>query len=125
MTRASEHRPWGYFVVLEDTRRCKVKRLVVHAGRRLSLQKHLRRAEHWTVVRGAPHVTVGDRTWQATVGETVEVPVGVVHRIANHGTEDVEIIEVQTGSYFGEDDIVRLSDDYGRVEALREAERAN
>ncbi len=110
----TEIRPWGNFTVLEDLPHCKVKRLVVHPGHRLSLQLHHRREEHWTVVRGTPTVTVGDRTWETKVGEHIFIPREARHRIANNGKMDAELIEVQLGEYFGEDDIVRFEDDYNR-----------
>ncbi len=110
----TETRPWGSFTVLEDLPHCKVKRLVVHPGHRLSLQYHHQREEHWTVVRGTPTITVGDKQWKAQVGEHIHIPCGAHHRIANEAREDAELIEVQLGDYFGEDDIVRLEDDYNR-----------
>ncbi|MEE4304376.1 MAG: cupin domain-containing protein, partial [Wenzhouxiangella sp.] len=108
------HRPWGSFTVLEDAEDCKVKRLVVKPGGILSLQRHKHRSEHWTVVSGEAKVRVGDEERIYGADETVEIPVGSLHRLENPGSEDVHIIEVQTGSYFGEDDIERLEDIYGR-----------
>jgi len=109
------HRPWGSFTVLEDAEDCKVKRLVVRPGGVLSLQRHQHRSEHWTVVSGQAKVRVGDDERIYGANETVEIPVGSLHRLENPGSEDVHIIEVQTGSYFGEDDIERLEDIYGRT----------
>jgi mannose-1-phosphate guanylyltransferase/mannose-6-phosphate isomerase len=109
------HRPWGSYTVLEDADDCKVKRLVVKPGEVLSLQKHARRAEHWTVVQGTAKVRVGDNEFLLRTGETTHIPVDTLHRLENPGTEDIALIEVQTGDYFGEDDIVRLEDRYGRV----------
>lgn len=114
-TTPTEVRPWGYFVVLADLPHCKVKRLIIQPGHRLSLQMHHKREEHWTVVRGTPSVTVGDKTWKTTVGEHILIPTEAKHRIANEGSEEAEIIEVQLGQYFGEDDIVRFEDDYQRA----------
>lgn len=109
------HRPWGSFTVLEDADDCKVKRLVVKPGGVLSLQRHEHRSEHWTVVAGTASVRVGDDHVELGPNHTVEIPVGALHRLENRGEVDVHIIEVQTGSYFGEDDIERLEDVYGRA----------
>jgi mannose-1-phosphate guanylyltransferase/mannose-6-phosphate isomerase len=109
------HRPWGSFSILEDAEDCKVKRLVVKPGQVLSLQMHHRRAEHWTVVRGVAKVRLGEREFLLKANESTYIPVETQHRLENPGTEDVHLIEVQTGDYFGEDDIVRFEDIYGRV----------
>jgi len=109
------HRPWGSFSILEDAEDCKVKRLVVKPGQVLSLQKHHKRSEHWTVVQGVAKVRLGDREFLLQANESTYIPVETLHRLENPGTEDVHLIEVQTGSYFGEDDIVRYEDIYGRV----------
>jgi mannose-1-phosphate guanylyltransferase/mannose-6-phosphate isomerase len=109
------HRPWGSYSILEDAEDCKVKRLVVKPGQVLSLQKHHRRSEHWTVVRGEAKVRLGDREFLLKANESTYIPVETRHRLENPGTEDVHLIEVQTGDYFGEDDIVRYEDIYGRV----------
>ncbi len=109
------HRPWGSYSILEDADDCKVKRLVVKPGQVLSLQMHHRRSEHWTVVRGTAKVRLGDREFLLRANESTYIPVETQHRLENPGTEDVHLIEVQTGSYFGEDDIVRFEDIYGRV----------
>jgi mannose-1-phosphate guanylyltransferase/mannose-6-phosphate isomerase len=108
------HRPWGSYQALDRGERFQVKRIVVKPGSRLSLQKHAHRAEHWVVVRGTARVTVGDDTRTLYENESVFVPQGVVHRLENPGKIPLELIEVQTGSYLGEDDIVRLDDDYRR-----------
>lgn len=110
-----EERPWGGFWVLQDEPHFKVKKLLVHPGHRLSLQLHHQREEHWVVVQGTPTITVGDQTWQAQGGEYIHIPTETRHRLENRGPEPVEIIEVQRGSYFGEDDIVRYDDDYNRL----------
>jgi mannose-6-phosphate isomerase-like protein (cupin superfamily) len=107
-------RPWGSFFVLEDTAGTKVKRLLVNPGERLSYQSHKFRAEHWVVVRGTATVTLDDVTRDYAYGEYVFVPKGSKHRIANAGSEPLEIIEVQVGESFAEEDIVRYSDDYHR-----------
>ncbi len=109
------HRPWGSYTVLEDGEDCKVKRLVVRPGGVLSLQRHQRRSEFWVVISGRARVRVGDDTEDRMAGQTVVIPAGALHRLENPGSEDVHIIEVQTGSYFGEDDIERLEDIYGRA----------
>jgi mannose-1-phosphate guanylyltransferase/mannose-6-phosphate isomerase len=110
------YRPWGSYSILEDADDCKVKRLVVKPGQVLSLQMHHRRSEHWTVVRGTAKVRLGDKEFLLEANESTYIPVGTRHRLENPGTEDVHLIEVQTGDYFGEDDIVRYEDIYGRVE---------
>ena len=109
------HRPWGSFAILEDEEDCKVKRLVVKPGQVLSLQKHRRRSEHWTMIRGTAKVRIDDSEFLLQPDETAYIPVGSLHRLENPGTEDVHLIEVQTGDYFGEDDIVRYEDIYGRT----------
>lgn len=109
------HRPWGSYTVLEDADDCKVKRLVVRPGGILSLQRHQHRSEHWTVVSGAARVRVDDRQFDLGANQTVEIPAGALHRLENPGDDEVHIIEVQTGTYFGEDDIERLEDVYGRA----------
>ena len=109
------HRPWGSYTILEDADDCKVKRLVVKPRQVLSLQLHHRRAEHWTVVQGVAKVRVGDKEFFLSANESTYIPVETLHRLENPGKEDVHLIEVQTGSYFGEDDIERFEDIYGRV----------
>ena len=108
------HRPWGSYEVLDEGLGFQVKRLVVEPNAALSLQKHRRRAEHWVVVRGAARVTVDDRQFELGENESTYVPPGAAHRLENTGESPLEIVEVQTGDYLGEDDIVRLRDDYGR-----------
>jgi|TARA_Y100001963_G_C6757952_1_gene437915 mannose-6-phosphate isomerase len=110
----TEERPWGRYEVLLDSDTCKVKRLYVNPGSRPSYQYHHKRSEVWTIVEGTGVVTLDDNDTIVTPGTTIEVPVGVKHRICNTGTEPLVFIEVQYGSYFGEDDIVRLEDDYRR-----------
>lgn len=109
------HRPWGSYSILEDADDCKVKRLVVKPGQVLSLQLHHRRCEHWTVVRGTAKVRLGDKEFLLEPNESTYIPVETLHRLENPGTEDVHLIEVQTGDYFGEDDIERFEDIYGRA----------
>jgi mannose-6-phosphate isomerase len=110
-----DHRPWGYYVVLADESDHKVKRIAVLPGKRLSLQRHQRRAEHWYVIQGAAVVTLDGRDIPVKAGEAVDIPRAAWHRIANPGSVEMAFIEVQTGDYFGEDDIERAQDDYGRV----------
>ena len=109
------HRPWGSYTVLEDAADCKVKRLVVKPGQVLSLQLHHRRAEHWTVVQGTAKVRLGDDEFLLEANQSTYIPVETLHRLENPGDKDVHLIEVQTGDYFGEDDIERYEDIYGRV----------
>ncbi|HEV3327803.1 MAG TPA: phosphomannose isomerase type II C-terminal cupin domain [Acidimicrobiales bacterium] len=111
-----EERPWGSFEVLSDTEaHSKVKYMTVHPGRRLSYQSHERRAEHWIIVQGTAEVLLDGVTHVLTVGESIDVPCGARHRCANPGDVDLVFVEVQRGDYFGEDDIVRYEDDFGRV----------
>jgi mannose-1-phosphate guanylyltransferase/mannose-6-phosphate isomerase len=109
------YRPWGWYAVFEDSEDCKVKRLVVKPGQVLSLQKHQKRSEHWTVIHGVAKVRLGDKEFLLKANESTFIPAGTVHRLENPGSEDVHLVEIQTGSYFGEDDIVRYEDIYGRV----------
>jgi mannose-1-phosphate guanylyltransferase/mannose-6-phosphate isomerase len=108
------HRPWGNYQSIDTGDRHQVKRIVVKPGGRLSLQKHHHRSEHWIVVRGAARVTVNDLVKTVHENESIYIPIGAVHRLENPGKIVLELIEVQTGSYFGEDDIIRLEDDYRR-----------
>ena len=109
------HRPWGYYESIDAGERFQVKRIVVIPGGVLSLQKHRHRAEHWVVVRGTAEVTIGEKVRAVHENESVYIPIGSVHRLANKGKIPLELIEVQTGSYFGEDDIERLDDVYKRT----------
>jgi mannose-1-phosphate guanylyltransferase/mannose-6-phosphate isomerase len=109
------HRPWGYYESIDAGDRFQVKRIVVIPGGVLSLQKHRQRAEHWVVVRGTAEVTIGEKVRAVHENESVYIPIGSVHRLANKGKIPLELIEVQTGSYFGEDDIERLDDVYKRT----------
>jgi mannose-6-phosphate isomerase-like protein (cupin superfamily) len=106
------HRPWGYYDSIDRGERFQVKRIVVHPGGTLSLQKHHHRAEHWVVVRGTAEVTIGEAATSVHENESIYIPIGTVHRLANRGKIPPELIEVQTGSYLGEDDIVRIEDVY-------------
>lgn len=109
------HRPWGWYDGIDSGSRFQVKRIMVKPGATLSLQKHHHRAEHWIVVCGTAEVTCGDKKMILSENQSTYIPLGEVHRLANPGKVPLEIIEVQSGSYLGEDDIVRLEDSYGRV----------
>jgi mannose-1-phosphate guanylyltransferase/mannose-6-phosphate isomerase len=108
------HRPWGWYDSIDEGGRFKVKRIQVKPGASLSLQKHHHRAEHWIVVKGTAEITNGEKVLLLTENQSTYIPLGEIHRLANPGTIPLQIIEVQSGSYLREDDIVRLSDDYGR-----------
>ncbi len=110
-----DHRPWGYYQVLLDEPAYKVKRIVVSAAKRLSLQYHNRRSEHWFVVDGEGIVWRGDERIHVRSGDAVDIPQGAAHRMEAAADTAVVFIEVQRGDYFGEDDIVRLEDDFGRL----------
>ncbi len=116
---ATEHkrvyRPWGYYQSIDHGARYQVKRIVVKPGHQLSLQKHYHRAEHWVVVRGSAEVTRNDEVRMVHENELIYLPIGSVHRLVNPGKINLELIEVQTGSYLGEDDIVRIEDVYSRA----------
>jgi mannose-6-phosphate isomerase len=125
-THSVEHteRPWGWYESIEEATfgqtGLKVKRIGVHPGKQLSLQKHAQRAEHWVVVRGTAIVTLGQpdgslREITLQVGQHCDIAIGQIHRLANRTSGPVEIVEVQLGSYLSEDDITRLEDDFGRV----------
>jgi mannose-6-phosphate isomerase len=107
-------RPWGWYETVSAVAGNKIKRIGVLPGQQISLQKHHQRAEHWVVVQGVARVTLDERTFDLPTGGHCDIAVGQVHRLANVTTDPLEIVEVQFGSYLGEDDIVRLQDDYGR-----------
>ena len=113
-TPAAVHRPWGHFEVLADQSALKIKRIVVQPGGRLSLQRHQQRHEHWFVVEGLAEVEVDTVLSSLGPGQSVNVPLGAWHRLANVGRVPMVLIEIQTGTSFGEDDIERAADDYGR-----------
>jgi mannose-1-phosphate guanylyltransferase/mannose-6-phosphate isomerase len=114
-SHTTEHRPWGSFTRLEDGPSYRIKRITVPPGRRLSLQMHHHRSEHWVVVQGTAKVTIDDEVRLLRKGESTFVPIGAVHRLENPGLVPLDIIEVQIGEYIGEDDIVRFKDDYHRI----------
>jgi mannose-1-phosphate guanylyltransferase/mannose-6-phosphate isomerase len=106
-------RPWGWYDSIDEGERFKVKRIQVKPGASLSLQMHQYRSEHWVVVKGAAEITNGEKVIILTENQSTYIPQGQTHRLANRGTEPLEIIEVQSGSYLGEDDIIRFQDAYG------------
>jgi mannose-6-phosphate isomerase len=110
-----DRRPWGTFTVLDEADGFKVKRIEVLPGKRLSYQKHAQRDEHWVVVKGTAVVTLNDHEVILEAGQALDIPIGAAHRVENRGQEMLVFIEVQRGSYLGEDDIVRLQDDFGRA----------
>jgi len=114
-TKREDHRPWGYYEILEDASGHKVKRIVVYPGKRLSLQRHQRRSEHWHVIYGEGIATRDDSKLTLRTGDSMDIPQGTIHRMENQGKENMAFIEVQHGDYFGEDDIERLEDDFGRT----------
>ena len=116
MTQIFE-RPWGTYEVLASGHGYQVKRLVVHPGKRLSLQLHHKRSEDWVIAAGSAAITIGDQTHVSKTGDSFHVPVETPHRISNPGHDELIVIEVQLGDYLEEDDIVRLQDDFGRHES--------
>ena len=108
-------RPWSWYETVSEVAGNKVKRIRVHPGQQLSLQKHHQRAEHWVVVLGTARITLDERQFDLQTGQACDIAVGQVHRLSNLTAEPVEIVEVQFGDYLGEDDIVRLEDNYGRI----------
>ena len=113
------NRPWGAYTVLAESEDFKVKTLEVQPGQRLSYQRHSRRSEHWFVVGAEGVVTLDGNSIDVRRGDAVDVPAGTAHRIQNTGSAPLVFVEVQHGDYFGEDDIVRLDDDYGRLPVER------
>ncbi|MEC9281761.1 MAG: mannose-1-phosphate guanylyltransferase/mannose-6-phosphate isomerase [Bdellovibrionota bacterium] len=110
-----EHRPWGKYTVLQDEPEFKAKRIVVNPGQRLSYQSHEKRSEHWVLIKGSAVVVLDGKEYNLEIGDSIEIPRRAKHRMENKGSKLVEFVEIQTGEYFGEDDIVRYSDDYGRT----------
>jgi len=111
----SDERPWGRYDVLLDDTYCKVKKITVNPNKRLSYQKHQKREEFWTIVKGEAVVTLDDKEIPLTEGQNIHIPRQAAHRIANKSDSPVVFIEIQRGEYFGEDDIIRLEDDFGRA----------
>ena len=115
MSLEKSDRPWGSYEVLLETPTHKIKTITVKSGARLSLQRHQKRAEHWFIVSGNALVTVGENKFEKRADSSVDIEIGQLHRIENIGSMDLVFIEVQTGTYFGEDDIERVEDDFGRA----------
>ena len=114
-TTENSTRPWGHYDVLLDTDYCKVKQITVKPNQRLSYQRHEKREEYWTIVKGQATVTLNDKETVLSEGQQIHIPLQTNHRIANKFSEPLIFIEIQRGSYFGEDDIIRIEDDYGRI----------
>jgi mannose-6-phosphate isomerase-like protein (cupin superfamily) len=114
MTNYKEQRPWGEFEVLLDTEYCKVKQITVKPHEALSLQYHKYRSEIWTIVQGEANIQIDNIIYNLQKGETINIPLNAVHSVANSNNVDLIFIETQLGSYFGEDDIIRITDKYGR-----------
>ena len=112
--REKVDRPWGRFFVIQDDNDYKIKRIEVNSGHRLSYQYHKKRSEHWIIVKGQATIKLENNTIIKNPGESIYIPKGAAHRIQNNSTETLVIIEIQLGTYFGEDDIVRIEDDYNR-----------
>ena len=113
--KPENHRPWGHYSVLNDENAYKAKEIIVYPGKRLSLQRHQRRAEHWYILHGKAKMTLDSKQFILKDGQSVDIPQSSFHRIENIGSDDLSFVEVQTGDYFGEDDIERIEDDFGRV----------
>jgi mannose-6-phosphate isomerase len=114
MQLEKSERPWGKYEVLQESATHKVKCIWIDPGKRLSYQRHSKRAEHWFIVQGTGEITINGEVKQVSPLSTVDFGIGVLHRIENTGNEQIIFVEVQTGTYFGEDDIERLEDDFGR-----------
>lgn len=115
MSIYSEERPWGRFYVIHDEKSYKIKRIEVDTGQRLSYQYHKKRSEVWTIIQGVGTVTLNGQVKEFSSGDVISIPQGMKHRIENKHEEKIIFIEVQTGDYFGEDDIIRIQDDYNRI----------
>jgi mannose-6-phosphate isomerase len=119
MANEYDQRPWGSYQVLDEGEDFKVKRIEVLPNKRLSYQKHARRSEHWFVIRGTAKVTLDGVEKLVNAGEAIDIKVGTAHRVENpDGEQNLVFVEIQTGDYFGEDDIVRIEDDFGRTEEM-------
>ena len=114
MAEDESQRPWGRYEILAEGDSYKVKTIWVNPGKRLSYQRHEKRAEHWFIVQGKARITLNGDNFEMGAGDSIDIEIGDLHRIENIGKEDVVFIEVQTGTYFGEDDIERIEDDFGR-----------
>jgi mannose-6-phosphate isomerase len=120
-----DKRPWGTFTVLDEGEGFKVKRIEVLPGKRLSYQKHSQRAEHWVVVRGTAKIILEGSEIIICAGQAIDIGVGMAHRVENPGPDTLVFVEVQRGAYLGEDDIVRLQDDFGRAPATRDSDQSD
>ena len=114
MAADESQRPWGRYEILSESDTHKVKTICVNPGKRLSYQRHEKRAEHWFIVQGESRITLNGDIFEMGAGDSIDIEIGDLHRIENIGTNDVIFMEVQTGTYFGEDDIERIEDDFGR-----------
>ena len=114
MSEDQSQRPWGRYEILQESAAHKVKTIWVNPGKRLSYQRHEKRAEHWFIVQGQAMITLNGDIFEMSAGDSLDIEIGDLHRIENIGSNDVIFIEVQTGTYFGEDDIERIEDDFGR-----------
>ena len=114
MAEDESQRPWGRYEILSESHSHKVKTIWVTPGKRLSYQRHEKRAEHWFIIQGKARITLNGDIFEMGAGDSIDIEVGDLHRIENIGSEDVIFVEVQTGTYFGEDDIERVEDDFGR-----------
>ena len=114
MAEDESQRPWGRYEILSESDSHKVKTIWVTPGKRLSYQRHEKRAEHWLIIQGEARITLNGDIFEMGAGDSIDIEVGDLHRIENIGSEDVVFVEVQTGTYFGEDDIERIEDDFGR-----------
>jgi len=108
-------RPWGEYIILEETSSYKLKRIIIYPKQRISYQYHTKRSEIWIIVKGAGIVTLDDVENTVSYGDSIKIPLNTKHRIQNTSNENLVFIEVQTGEYFGEDDIIRIEDDYNRL----------
>tara|TARA_B100001059_G_scaffold85387_1_gene83510 strand:- start:34953 stop:35312 length:360 start_codon:yes stop_codon:yes gene_type:complete len=110
-----DERPWGKYYVLYEDNLCKVKKIIVNPAGRLSYQYHNQRSEIWQIIKGSGKTIINGKSKEVEIGDTIKIKVGEKHRIENNGKDELIFIEIQTGTYFGEDDIVRITDDYNRI----------
>ncbi|MBU1627753.1 phosphomannose isomerase type II C-terminal cupin domain [bacterium] len=110
-----DYRPWGYYEILFESEDLKIKRIIVYPGKRMSLQLHYHRSEHWFIIRGEGKVTLDNDNLKLGPYQSINIPLKTPHRIQNTGIDNLVFIEIQTGDYFGEDDIKRIEDDFGRI----------
>ena len=115
MITYKEKRPWGWFEILHEESDLKIKRIMVEPGKRLSLQSHEKRSENWTIIKGRAIVTLDDREHSLSINQMIFIPRQARHRIENSGSSEMIFVEIQTGTYLGEDDLVRYQDDFNRI----------